>query len=120
MIGKHRSYLKKTFNPRSLTFKFELPKVRTEKARTEFCFRTCRVTNSLPPHVDFFNPIGLKKRLTAFYWNLFATRYTENNSCSWHFACDCHFAETPGAFGQYREKSPPPQSAGWKFTTTTT
>ena len=27
-------------------------------------------------------------------------------------------AETPGAFGQYREKSP--QSAGWKFTTTTT
>ena len=26
----------KTFNPRSLTFKFELPKVRTEKARTSF------------------------------------------------------------------------------------
>ena len=27
-------------------------------------------------------------------------------------------AKTPGAFGQYREKSP--QSAGWKFTTATT
>ena len=27
-------------------------------------------------------------------------------------------AETPGAFGQYREKSP--QSAGWEFTTKTT
>ena len=79
----------KTFNPRSRTFNFELPKVRTEKARTEFCFRTCRVANFLPPHVEFFNPIGLKKRLT-FYWNLFATRYTENNSCTWHFACDCH------------------------------
>ena len=35
----------KTFNPRSLTFKLELPKVRTGKARTEFRFRTCRVAN---------------------------------------------------------------------------
>ena len=39
----------KTFNPRSLTFKFELPKVRTEKARTEFCFRTCRLANFTSP-----------------------------------------------------------------------
>ena len=56
----------KTFNPRSLAFKFELPKVGTEKASTEFCFKTCRAANFLPPDVEFFNPIDLKKQMTAF------------------------------------------------------
>ena len=45
---------------------FKLPTLGTERARSEFCFRTCRVVNHLPHYVDFFDPGGLKNRLRLY------------------------------------------------------
>ena len=45
---------------------FKLPTLRTERSRSEFCFRTCRVVIHLPHYVDFFNPDGLKNRLLDY------------------------------------------------------
>ena len=44
----------------------KLPTLWTERACSEFCFRTCGVVNLLPHYVDFFNPDGLKNRLLDY------------------------------------------------------
>ena len=49
---------------RDNTVRFDVPRSRTERMQTEFLFRSCRIANQLPREVDFFNPIGLKRRLT--------------------------------------------------------
>ena len=66
-----------------------LKKVRTEKARAEFCFRLSRVANHLPGTVDFFNPTGLKNRLLNFMWTYQMAKFNEANPCTWILFCDC-------------------------------
>ena len=53
----------------SLVKKFELLRVKTEKAQN--CFRTCRVAIYLPPWVDFYNPLGLINCRNKFFWGYF-------------------------------------------------
>ena len=50
---------------------FDIETARTEKARAEFCFRTCQLANKLPERVTFFEPLGLKSRILVFMWHYF-------------------------------------------------
>ena len=43
-------------------------KKRTEKARGEFVFRTCRALNTLHYYVDILDTIGLKNRIIETMW----------------------------------------------------
>ena len=73
---------------RTMIHKLELPIVRTQKARNEFCFRTYRLVNNIPYIVNFFNLFGLKIRLLES--SEFRSRHcNDNNPCTWHYACDC-------------------------------
>ena len=45
-------------------------KVRTEKARNEFVFRTSRIVNRLEPYIHFDKGIGLKTRILNTMWKV--------------------------------------------------
>ena len=45
---------------------FKIPKLRTEKFRENFYFRTAKVANNLPEEIDFSQPLGLKRRNLSF------------------------------------------------------
>ena len=45
---------------------FKLWKTRTEKGRSEFVFRNCRLVHPLDDYIDFMKPQGLKNRLLKF------------------------------------------------------
>ena len=68
---------------------FKLPKIRTEKARNEFVFRTSRLANRVNQHAKFEEPVGLKRRLIKLFWRVVEATYDELNSCTWLIACDC-------------------------------
>ena len=55
---------------RRITEVFKPFKTRTEKARGEFVFRTCRLVNRIEKYIDISKPIGLKSRLIKFMQNL--------------------------------------------------
>ena len=67
---------------------FKLWKTRTEKGRSEFVFRNCRLVNRLDEYIDFMNPQGLKNRLLKLMWK-FDEKYSESNLCTWQLSCDC-------------------------------
>ena len=69
---------------------FDIKTARTEKARAEFCFRTCRLANKLPERVAFFEPLGLKNRILDFMWQYFHQLYLEDQLCTYQIYCDCH------------------------------
>ena len=73
---------------RDNTVRFDLPKSWTERMRTEFSFRTFRISNQLPWEVDFFSPIRLKRRLSHFLWSYFKWDYKELDPCTRKLACD--------------------------------
>ena len=68
---------------------FKLPKTRTEKARNDFFFRTCRLANRIEKYIEFNTKKGLKNRVLNFMWKFVNERFDENNICSWHLCCDC-------------------------------
>ena len=68
---------------------FKLPKTRTEKARNDFFFRTCRLANRIEKYIEFNTKKGLKNRVLNFIWKFVNERFDENNICSWHLCCDC-------------------------------
>ena len=68
---------------------FKLPKTRTEKARNDFFFRTCRLANRIEKYIEFNTKKGLKNRVLIFMWKFENERFDENNICSWHLCCDC-------------------------------
>ena len=47
---------------------FKLPKTRTEKARNDFFFRTCRLANRIEKFIEFNTKKGLKNRVLNFMW----------------------------------------------------
>ena len=49
---------------------FNLNKTRTEKARGEYTFRTCRLINRLNQKIEFREMRGLKQRLIQMMWKL--------------------------------------------------
>ena len=69
---------------------FRLQKTRTEKARSEFTFRNCRLVNRLEKNVEFSRPYGLKKRLIILMWEFVNKRFYDKNVCTWQTFCDCH------------------------------
>ena len=69
---------------------FRLQKTRTEKARSEFTFRNCRLANRLEKYVEFSRPYGLKKRLINLMWEFVNKRVCDKNVCTWQTFCDCH------------------------------
>ena len=68
---------------------FKLWKTRTEKTRSEFVFRNCRLVNRLDNYIDFMNPQGLKTRLLKLIWKFVNEIYSELNVCAWQLYCDC-------------------------------
>ena len=68
---------------------FKLPKTRTEKARNDFFFRTCRLANRIEKYIEFNTKKGLKNRVLNFMWKFVNERFDGNNICSWHLCCDC-------------------------------
>ena len=68
---------------------FDIKTARTEKARAEFCFRTCRLANKLQERVAFFEPLGLKNRILDFMWQYFHQFYLEDQLCTYQMYSDC-------------------------------
>ena len=68
---------------------FEMQKVRTEKARNEFVFRTSRIVNRLEPYIHFDKRIGLKTRILNTMWKFVNERFSEMTTCTWQLFCDC-------------------------------
>ena len=68
---------------------FDIKTARTEKARAEFCFRTCQLANKLPERVAFFEPLGLKNRILDFMWQYFHQLYLEDQLCTYQIYCEC-------------------------------
>jgi hypothetical protein len=68
---------------------FILPKVRLERSRTNFWYRSARLANILPQEVDFLNPVGLKGRLLRYFWRYFDMSFRENVPCTWRVSCLC-------------------------------
>ena len=46
-----------------------MTKTRTEKARSEFTFKTCRIANRLENLINLREPSGLKNRILRTMWN---------------------------------------------------
>ena len=68
---------------------FNIKTFRTEKARAEFCFRTCPLAKKLPERVNFFEPVGLKHRILDFMWQNFPQLYIDGQLCTYQIFCDC-------------------------------
>ena len=68
---------------------FKLTKTRTEKARSEFTFKTCRISNRLENLINLREPSGLKNRIFRTMWNFFEKKFSERNICTWQLFCDC-------------------------------
>ena len=69
---------------------FNLNKTRTEKARGECTFRTCRLINRLNQKIEFREMRGLKRRLIQTMWKFFDDQFSEQNKCTWVLFCDCN------------------------------
>ena len=69
---------------------FRLQKTRTEKARSEFTFRNCRLANRLEKYVEISRPYRLKKRLINLMWEFVNKLFCDKNVCTWQTFCDCH------------------------------
>ena len=61
-------------------------KTRTEKGRSEFVFRLCRLVNRLDDYIDFMNPQGLKNRLLKLMGEFVDEKYSESNVCTWQLS----------------------------------
>ena len=68
---------------------FKLPKLRTEKFRENFYFRTAKVANNLPEEIDFSQPLGLKRRILSFMWDRLMLNFNERVVCTWSIFSDC-------------------------------
>ena len=68
---------------------FKMTKTRTEKARSEFTFKTCRIENRLENLINLREPSGLKNRILRTMWNFFEKKFSERNICTWQLFCDC-------------------------------
>ena len=68
---------------------FKIPKLRTEKFRENFYFRTAKVANNLPEEIDFSTPLGLKGRILSFMWDRLMLNFNERVVCTWTIFCDC-------------------------------
>ena len=69
---------------------FNLNKTRTEQARGEYTFRTCRPINRLNQKIEFREMRGLKRRLIQMMWKFFDDEFSEQNKCTWVLFCDCN------------------------------
>ena len=68
---------------------FKIPKLRTEKFRENFYFRTAKVANNLPEEIDFSRPLGLKRLILSFMWDRLMLNFNERVVCTWTIFCDC-------------------------------
>ena len=68
---------------------FKIPKLRSEKFRENFYFRTAKVANNLPEEIDFSQPLGLKRRILSFMWDRLMLNFNEKVVCTWIIFCDC-------------------------------
>ena len=59
---------------------FNLNKTRTEKARGEYTFRTCRLVNRLNQKIEFREMRGLKRRLIQMLWEFFDDQFRQNKT----------------------------------------
>ena len=75
------------------TRKFELLNInqtRTKKADTNFWRRFSQLLNIICKTTNIAIQSLSKKRLTELYWNHFSRHYSEANSCTWTFLCNCN------------------------------
>ena len=63
---------------------FKIPKLRTEKIRENFYFRTAKVANNLPEEIDFS-----KRRILPFMWDRLMLNFNEREVCTRTIFCDC-------------------------------
>ena len=62
---------------------FKMMKTRTEKARSEFTFKTCQIANNLENLINLREPSGLKNRILNTMLNFFEKKFSERNICTW-------------------------------------
>ena len=74
----------------------KLPKLKTEKFRENFYFRTAKIANNLPEEIDFSQPLAqkmysvfLKRRILSFMWDRLMLNFNERVVCTWTILCDC-------------------------------
>ena len=72
---------------------FELIKInqaRTKKVDENFWRRSSQLLNIICKITNLAIESLSKKRLTELYWNYFSRHYSEANSCTWTFLCNCN------------------------------
>ena len=99
---------------------FKLPKTRTEKARNDFFFPTCRLANRIEKNIEFNTKKGLENRVLNFMWKFVNERSDENNICSWHLCCDCQICRNNRTILEDDDWDENPLSENCKSPTTTT
>ena len=81
------------------TTQANLPFPKSERKNGSLNFsRSCRIANHLPSYVEFFSLMGLKKRITMFFWNYYQKRYAERSSCTWLMLVTAKRAGIPGVW----------------------
>ena len=68
---------------------FKLWRTQTEKARSDFVFRSCRFVNRLDDTLDFKNPQEQKNRFLKLLWKFVDDIYSESKVCTLQLLCDC-------------------------------
>ena len=75
---------------------FKSAKLRTEKSRGEFVFKTCGLVNKTRNSFDILNQTGLKRQVLTIIQSYFGRNYSEINPCAWLLACDCRTCRNRG------------------------
>ena len=73
---------------------FDIKTARTEKARAEFCFRTCRLANKLPERVAFLNLWASKIEFWTSCGNTFTSSTLKINCAPTKYTVTAITAET--------------------------
>ena len=75
------------------TRQFELININqtiTKKADENFWGSSSQLLNNICKITNLAIESLKKKRLTELYWNFFSRHYSEANSCTWTFLCNCN------------------------------
>ena len=91
-ISIFRSIETKTVMIKPNTRQFELIKHKSnknEKADEDFWRRSSQLLEIIYKIANSAIESLSKRRLTELYWNYFSRHYSEANSCTWTFLCNC-------------------------------
>ena len=64
-------------------------KFRTEKARSDFTLKTCRIANHLENLMNIREQVEIKNRILRTMWYFFEIKFSKQSIGTWQMFCDC-------------------------------